>query len=449
MAQPKTKRPDDGMDWRADRPTQIANEALFTSIRAGVTTYCATAHNFAFDPHNPVVRLHEPTFGAEEINAALECLLTTQVTMGDKVRGFERAFCEHHGWHHGVMNNSGSSANLLAIAALANHATEDGLRPGDEVIVPALSWSTTVWPLIQLGLKPVIVDIDPASFNIDPAQIERAIGPKTRGVMIVPVYGNPCDMDAITAICRTQVLTLIEDCCEALGAYYGGVPVGKFGRVGTFSFYYSHHMTTLEGGITVTDDFALAELMRILRAHGWTREVEDKHRWHDRYPDFDKRFLFVNLGYNLRPTELAGAMGLVQLPKLAQFVRTRRNNAFWFSSRLSRFEEFFAFQREVPKGESSWFGFPLVLKEAAPFTVADLTAFLNAAGIETRPIICGNIARQPALQAFDHRVVGTLDNANRIMERAFSFGNHQAIDESARDYIADCIEAFLKERGLA
>jgi CDP-6-deoxy-D-xylo-4-hexulose-3-dehydrase len=448
MAEAAKKLEDDEMDWRAERPSQTADKMLFSSIRGGIEAYCAAKQNYAFDPCNPVVRLHEPTFGADEINAALECLLTTHVTMGDKVRAFEAEFAAHHGWRHGVMNNSGSSANLLAIAALANHAAHDGLRPGEEVIVPALSWSTTVWPLIQLGLKPVIVDIDPETLNIDPVQIERAIGPNTSAVMIVPVYGNPCDMDAITDICERHNLILIEDCCEALGAHYDGIPVGKFGRVGTFSFYYSHHMTTLEGGITVTDDFELAELMRILRAHGWTREVEDKARWHDAYPEFDKRFLFVNLGYNLRPTELAGAMGLVQLPKLADFVRIRRENAAWFRQALSRFEEFFRFQTELPKGQSSWFGFPLLLKETAPFAVADLTGYLNAAGIETRPIICGNIARQPALRHYEHRTVGQMANANRVMERAFSFGNHQAVDAGARHYIADCIEAFLQERGL-
>ncbi len=450
---PKTLRtshtPRSDANWRAERTSGTANEALFAAIREGVTAYCAASHNNAFDPLQPIVRLHEPTFGADEINAALQCLLTTHVTMGKKVLDFEREFAGRFGWRHGVMNNSGSSANLLAVAALANHATKDGLRPGDEVIVPALSWSTTVWPLIQLGLKPVIVDIDPRTLNIDPAEIERAVGAKTRAVMIVPVYGNPCDMDAITDICTRRNLILIEDCCEALGAYYNGIPVGKFGRVGTFSFYYSHHMTTLEGGITVTDDFELSELMRILRAHGWTREVEDKQRWHDLYPEFDRRFLFVNLGYNLRPTELAGSMGLVQLPKLAEFVSIRRENAAWFRRALSPFETIFSFQNEHPKGESSWFGFPLILKDTAPFAVSELTAHLNAGGIETRPIICGNIARQPALQHYEHRAVGEMAHADAVMNRAFSFGNHQAIDDGARRYVVEQIEGFLKGRGLA
>jgi CDP-6-deoxy-D-xylo-4-hexulose-3-dehydrase len=413
-----------------------------------VEAYCAAHHDFGFRPEAPIVRLHEPTFSAPEINAALDCLLSTHVTMGAKVKGFERAFADEFGWAHGVMSNSGSSANLLAVAALANPATPDGLRPGDEVIVPALSWSTTVWPLVQMGLVPVIVDIDPDTFNVDPAEIERAIGPKTRGVMIVPVYGNPCAMDAIVDICRRRSLVLIEDCCEALGATYDGRPVGKFGRVGTFSFYFSHHIATLEGGITVTDDFELAELMRILRAHGWVREVEDRQRWLDAHPDIDPRFLFVNVGYNLRATELQGAMGSVQLPKLAPFVERRRENAAWFRRELGQYGDVFEFQEETPRGRSSWFGFPVRVKESAPFTVRELTRALNVDAIETRPIICGNVARQPAMALYEHRTVGDLRHADGVMTRAFSFGNHQAIDEGARSYVAERIRAFLAARGV-
>ena len=424
------------------------NEQLLADIHRSVEAYCAANHDFAFKAEAPIVRLHEPTFSAPEINAALDCMLATRVTMGEKVKAFERQFADNFGWAHGVMNNSGSSANLLAVAALANPACADGLKPGDEVIVPALSWSTTVWPLIQLGLVPVIVDIDPRSFCIDPAGIERAIGPRTRAVMVVPVYGNPCDMDAITDICRRHGLVLIEDCCEALGAYYDGRPLGDFGRVGTFSFYYSHHITTFEGGICVTQDFELAELMRILRAHGWVREVEDKQRWYDANPEIDPRFLFVNLGYNLRATELQGAVGSVQLPKLSGFVERRRENAAWFRAELDRFSAVLDFQEETPKGRSSWFGFTLRLKETAPFTVTELTRALKAAAIETRPIICGNIARQPAMAMYPHRTIGPMPHADAMMARAFSFGNHQALDEGARAHIVEHIAAFLDGRGL-
>ncbi|MBY0509490.1 MAG: aminotransferase class I/II-fold pyridoxal phosphate-dependent enzyme [Rhodospirillaceae bacterium] len=423
--------------------------ALKNAITQAVRAYCTALHDFSFRPEAPMVRLHEPTFSTEEIMAALDCLLTTRVTMGPKVKAFEQQFAATFGWNHGVMNNSGSSANLLAISALTNPRAQDRLMPGDEVIVPALSWSTTIWPLIQCGLVPVIVDIDPSTLNIDPEQIERAIGPRTRAVMIVPVYGNPCDMDAIIDICHRNNLQLIEDCCEALGAFYDGKPVGRFGRVATFSFYYSHHITTLEGGICTTDEFELSELMRILRAHGWIREVDDPKPWIDASPGIDERFLFVNLGYNLRATELSGAMGTVQLPKLAGFVDVRRDNANWFRRTLDRYGAYLSFQQETPKGRHSWFGFPIHVKAGAPFTVNELMRHLNDAHIETRPIICGNVALQPGLQMYPHRTVGDLRHATQTMKCAFSFGNHQAIDSQARSYVAEKIGNFLNGRGLA
>ncbi|MEQ8396080.1 DegT/DnrJ/EryC1/StrS family aminotransferase [Thalassobaculum sp.] len=420
----------------------------FDEVRESVRRYCEANHDFSFDPEQPIVRLHEPTFGADEISAALECMLTTQVTMGPKVKGFEREFAGHFGWSDGIMVNSGSSANLLALATLSNPAFADRLKRGDEVIVPALSWSTTVWPVVQMGLIPVMVDLDPATLNIDPAQIESAIGPRTRAVMIVPVYGNPCDMDAITDICERHGLILIEDCCEALGATYDQRPVGQFGAVGTFSFYYSHHMTTLEGGICVTNDPEFAELGRILRAHGWIRETENRQSWIDKYPDIDPRFLFVNTGFNLRATELQGAMGSVQLPKLAGFVETRRSNAAWFRRELDKFERVLEFQDETPKGHHSWFGFPIRIRPNADFTVADICTHLNRANIETRPIIAGNIARQPAMKTIEHRVYGDLPHADHVMRNGFAFGNHQAIDEAARAYIVDHISSFMAERQI-
>ena len=419
-------------------------DTLRQRVTEAIEAYCDAAHDFSFEESDPTVRLHEPTFSADEINAALDCMLTTQITMGEKVKAFEKAFCAPYGHGNAVMVNSGSSANLLAIAALANRDAEDALSHGDEVIVPALSWSTTVWPLIQMGLVPVVVDIDPQTLNIDPNELEAAIGPKTRGVMIVHVYGNPCDMESIVSICEHHSLMLIEDCCEALGTTYRGAPVGAFGRAGTFSFYFSHHMTTLEGGMTIARDKRDAELMRILRAHGWIREVEDRQPWIDRYPDIHPRFLFVNLGYNLRATELQGAMGLVQLPKLSDYVKTRRENAEWLGRRLSNHADQLHCQTETPDGAHSWFGFPITIAESAPFGVEDIMTSLGANAIETRPIICGNIARQPGLKMYPHRVHGDLRHASAVMDRAFSFGNHQHIDDAARAHIADSIDSFVK-----
>lgn len=424
------------------------NIELLNAIRRAIDTYCNDNYDFSFKPETPIVRLHEPTFSADEAFACIEQLLGTFVTQGPQVKRMERDYAYLQGCCHGVMNNSGSSANLLAIAALCNPVTEDGLRAGDEVIVSALSWSTTIWPLIQYGLVPVVVDIDPLTLNIDPSLVESAIGPKTRAVMPVHVYGNPCDMDALTDICRRHNLILIEDCCEAMGAYWGSHPLGSIGRVGTFSFYYSHHISTLEGGICVTNDFELSELMRILRAHGWIREVEEPQRYLDRHPEIDPKFLFVNIGYNLRATEVQAAMGLVQLPKLANFVEKRRTQAAFWQTRFLAWEEVMIIQKETPKAFHSWFGIPVTIKREVPFTRTELRDALAAHHIETRPIIAGNIAAQPAIKLYPHRVVGSLTHADHVMYHAFSFGNHQALSQLALDYVADTIESFLKEKGI-
>jgi CDP-6-deoxy-D-xylo-4-hexulose-3-dehydrase len=347
------------------------------------------------------------------------------------------------------MVNSGSSANLLALASYSNPAMEDRFHPGDEIIVSAVSWSTTVWPLIQHGLVPVIVDIDPVTMNIDPAEVERAISDKTKGIMLVHVYGNPCAMPAIMDIVDRHSLVLVEDCCEAIGARHGGDPVGSFGHVATFSFYFSHHITTLEGGMCVTNDRERAELIRILRSHGWVRETEDKEAYVQNHPSIDPKFLFVNMGYNLRATEPQAGFGYVQLPKLKGFIDIRRDNAEYWHGALGDLQEFFEFQQETPGGSHSWFGFPMSVREDAPFSVGELRTFLDGRSIETRPLVAGNIARQPAMQYYEHKVVGDLRHSDNLMEYGFTFGNHQGIGRQAREYVTASIHDFMAERGLA
>lgn len=423
-------------------------KTLRAAVADSVNAYCDAVHDFSFQKDDPVVRLHEPTFGADEIMAATECLLSTRVTMGPKVKRFEEAFAGHFGFAEGVMNNSGSSANLLAVAALANPRTKDGLKPGDEVIVPALSWSTTVWPLVQCGLTPVIVDIDPGSMNISPEAVEAAIGPRTRAVMPVHVYGNPCDMDALTDICQRHGLELIEDCCEALGTSWKGKSAGRFGRVGTFSFYYSHHMTTMEGGICVSDDFDVAETMRILRAHGWVREVKNPQPFYDANPEVDPRFLFVDVGYNLRATELQGAMGLVQLPKLAGFVERRQAAARGLIRELEGLGDWFEVQQATDAEGHSWFGLPFTVANDAPFTCQELRGALAEANIESRPVICGNIALQPAMKLYPHRTSGDLAHATRVMNQGMAIPCHHGVDGEAAAYMVGAIRDFLKGRGI-
>ena len=421
----------------------INKEKLINSIRENVEEYWNKYNKIEFDQSNPRINLHEPTFGTDEVMAMMEVMLSTRVTMGPKVLGFEREITEYFGISEAITNNSGSSANLLAIAALTNPATKNGLTAGDEVIVPALSWSTTVWPLIQHNLVPVFVDIDPETLNIDPYAIKEAITEKTKALMIVPVYGNPCDMDSIIGICNEYNLQLIEDNCESLGAYYDGKPLGSFGRVGTYSFYFSHHITTLEGGVCISKDFELAELMRIIRAHGWVRETKEPQKYFDSFPDIDERFLFVNLGYNLRLTEVGGAMGSVQLPKLEHFVKDRRKNSQTLLEGLKQFDSVLSFQKETPKGMHSWFGFPIIVSDNALFTANKLREYLETNGIETRPIICGNIAQQPAVQMYSHRISGDLKHSSHVMNNGLAIACHQSLSEEACDHIIQIFCLFM------
>lgn len=423
-------------------------EQKLAAVQQAIQAYCDSEFDFSFDPKNPIVRLHEPTFGAEEINAMVAQSLSTFVTMGKQVRGFEEECARYFGTSHALMNNSGSSANLLAIAALANPTFTNHLKSGDEVIVPALSWSTTVWPLVQHQLTPVFVDCDPDTYNFDYDALEAAITPKTRAIMLVHVYGNPCDMDRVLAIAAKHKLFVIEDSCESMGAYYKGKPVGSMGDVGTMSFYYSHHITTFEGGICFTNNFEMIELMRVLRAHGWSREADEKEKYTGMYPDIDPRFIFINQGYNLRPTEVQAAMGMKQLPKLKNFVEKRRETQQYYAKELTQYGDYFRFQQEQENGYSSWFGFGIVLKDNAPFNVADITTFLQNKQVETRPIIAGNMAKHPAMKMYPHRVSGTLDHCNTIMQRGFAIGCHHAIDAAAREYVVRAFHEFIRSQGL-
>jgi CDP-6-deoxy-D-xylo-4-hexulose-3-dehydrase len=393
------------------------------------------------------VKLHAPTFGEEEISAMVAQMRTGDVTMGRQVRRFEQMCAEYFGVRHCVMCNSGSSANLLAVAALSNPAWNDRLKPGDEVIVPALSWATSVWPLIQHGLVPVFVDCDINTFNVTPQAIEAAITDKTKAIMLVHVYGNPCHMngsfhDGIMQVAGKHGLYVIEDSCESMGAGIDNKYTGSFGIVGTMSLYYSHHITTFEGGLCLTDNAEFADLMRILRAHGWSREADNSQKYADLYPNIDPRFLFVNIGYNLRPTEIQAAMGMVQLPKLYGFVQDRCNVTHAYRNRLERYSDYFILQQQQIFGLSSWFGFGIILKDT-PFTRAEIVRFLNAKGIETRPIIAGNMARQPAMKMYEHRVSGSLENSNTIMDRGFAIGCHQGVSRDDCEYVGDCFDEFM------
>ena len=416
-------------------------KALADQIRALVSEYFAQAKPIATGA--PRLPLHVPSYGPDEVNEAIASLLTTQITMGEKVRRFETLWAEYLGVRHAVMVNSGSSANLVAAAVLVNPAFPDRLRPGDEVIVPAVAWSTTYYPLVNVGLVPVLVDVDLETFTLDPAAVERAIGPRTRAMMPVHLLGNPCDMRALGDLARRHRLHVIEDTCEAHGARFEGRPVGTFGVMGTFSFYFSHHISTIEGGVVVTNDDLVADLSRMLRAHGWTRDVRKKPDVPN--PGIDERFLFVNLGYNFRATEVQGAFGIHQVPKLEGFIRQRRENVEDLNAALRKYSEWLMEcpGRDGGVSRSVWFGYPITVRPGAPFSRDDLTRFFESRGIETRPIMAGNFQEQPAIKLFEHRIAGPLPNSALIMRQSFFIGNHHALGESERRYVKECVDEFM------
>ena len=344
-------------------------------------------------------------------------------SMGREVVAFERQFAEAMETEHAVMVNSGSSANLLIAASLRYHS--DGRFPaGGEVVVPAVSWSTTYFPLHQHGMRLVFVDIDPATLNYDLDALATAVGPQTRAIMVVNLLGNPNDFDRIKAIAAAHDVLVIEDNCESMGATFDGRQAGTFGIAGSYSSFFSHHIATMEGGLAVTDDEELHHIMLSIRAHGWTRNLPDPNRvtGTKSADPFEESFRFVLPGYNLRPLEMSGAIGREQIAKLPMIVRERRANAERFLKTMAEFP-WIRTQKEV--GESSWFGFSMILEPDAGVDRRQLVAALGAAGIECRPIVTGNFAKnEMVLRHIDHRIHGTLDAADDLDERGLFIGNH-------------------------
>lgn len=394
------------------------------------------------------IPLNASTFGEDEIGAAIEVLRSGFVTMGERCFEFEDLFAQALGVKNAVFVNSGSSANLLAFFALANAEVplsggRRRLEPGSEVIVPAVTWSTTVWPIVQAGAIPVLVDSDPVTLQMDLAAAERAIGPKTAAICPVHVLGNAVPMKPVLELAERHSLWVVEDTCEALGTRQGGRPVGTLGHIGTFSFFFSHHITTIEGGMLVTDDDALAELFRCMRAHGWTRHLKHRDAVERQHPDIDPRFMFVNTGFNVRPTEINAAFGKHQLAKLNGFNARRVAIARKWIDELAALAPHFVPMRPVQGTDATWFGFPVICRDRA--TRDGLRAHLESKGVETRPIICGNLARQPAFRNVAHRVAGSLVGADRIMDSGLFWGSHPLMTDAEVEYVTSVVKDFFSK----
>ncbi len=365
--------------------------------------------------------LASSTWGPEELAAIQRLLDSGRFTMGDQVRRFEEAFAAKFGMKHAVMVNSGSSANLVGVAALC-HVAKRPLQRGDDVIVPAISWATTYHPLQQYGLRLRFVDVELDTLNMDVSRLEDALTPRTRMVVAVSILGNPAALDVLRAFCDRHGLYLFEDNCESMGASLNGRPCGTFGDVNTFSTFFSHHISTMEGGVLLTDSTEIDHLARVIRNHGWTRDVPENTTLFEKRSDgFFEAYRFILPGYNVRPLEICGAVGIEQLKKLDAMVQTRRANAAHFVG-LFRGDERFIIQRE--RGRSSWFCFTIILNPALRLDRVRVMGAMREAGIGFRMITGGCFLRHDAIRYFDYDTVGEIVNANLAHDHGFFVGNH-------------------------
>ncbi len=384
--------------------------------------------------------LASSTWDEKEYAAIQRVIDSDMFTMGKEVEKYEKDFAEFFGAKHAVMVSSGSTANLLMIAALFFTKNEKyRLKRGDEVIVPAVSWSTTYFPLQQYGLKVKFVDIDRKSLNMDLQKLEGAITDKTKAILAVNLLGNPNDFAKMKDIIGKRDIFILEDNCESMGATLEGKQAGSFGLMGTFSSFFSHHIATMEGGCVITDDEELYHILLCIRAHGWTRNLPKfNHVSGEKSDDpFDESFKFMLPGYNVRPLEMSGALGIEQLKKLPEFISIRRKNAALFQ-KLFHDHPYIEIQQET--GCSSWFGFSLIVKENAPFERADLVKKLQDNGIECRPIVTGNFLKnKEVLEYFDYEVGSSMESAEYIEKNGLFVGNHQNNIEVAIKLLSDVL----------
>lgn len=366
--------------------------------------------------------LASSTWDEKEIEAINGVIAKDMYTMGAGVKQFEEDFAKYVNSKYAVMVNSGSSANLIAVAAMF-FTKNPKLKRGDEVIVPAVSWSTTYYPLAQYGLKLKFVDVDLQTLNFDLEQLKLAVTDETKMILAVNLLGNPNNFDAINEIIGDKDIILMEDNCESMGAEFKGKQAGTFGLVGTYSTFYSHHMATMEGGLIVTDDEEMYHVMVCLRAHGWTRHLPKENHVSNKSDNaFEESFRFILPGYNVRPVEMSGVIGVEQLKKLPSFLDYRRKNAELFVSLFDNHKDFYI-QKDTDK--SSWFGFSFILKPESALDRAEIVKKLEANHIDCRPIVTGDFTKNEVLKYFDYEIFGEMKNAQYLDKKGFFVGNHQ------------------------
>ncbi len=372
-------------------------------------------------------------FESKDMIEGIETLLRGKITMSDITKKFEYEFAKFLKVKHALMVNSGSSANLLSLFALINPKNKRRIRPNDECILPAICWSTSLWPIVQSGLKPKFVDVDLKTFNLNLNQLEKIINKKTKAVLAVHVLGNSPNMKNLMDIVNKKKLVLIEDTCESLGSTYNNKYLGTFGKYGTYSFFVSHQMSSGEGGMIVCNNSEDYKIIHALRAHGWDRGLFNKN---------NKNFNFVNSGFNLRPLDLTAAIGLSQFRKLNIMNRIRSENRNKIISSLTRsplWSGQFSFLHPIKNLKPSWFGFPILINKKYLKNKKKFLSYLNKNGVETRPIISGNFLNQPSIKLYNlDQKNKKFNNAQEIEDRGFFIGLHtDKIDEKKLTFLTN------------
>jgi len=392
----------------------------------------------------------------QDIQAAIDVLQSGNLTMGNQVRNFERQVAKYLNVKHFIMMNSGSSANLAMFEALMRPTQKAPLlKPGDSVLVPVIAWPTTIWPIIQLGLQPVFVDVDPETFALDLDKAQIAINSGTETVKaIFPIHplGKAIDSDSLERFASANNLVLVNDVCESLGSWVGDKHTGTSGFGGSFSFYFSHHITTMEGGGVATDDSDFADDLRSIRSHGWSRDRSDASAWQENVSNNDAKFLFVSTGFNVRPMEIQAAIGVSQIADLDLFIGKRRNLAKRINQALSNsgIRLVGANTLETPEREKShsWMLMPIqVTGENAHLRKKKIITKLESLDVETRPVLTGNFLSQPSMQRIGKNLPDAVefDVANEISATTFLVSGHHDLDEKQIQYLCDSLQTASNE----
>lgn len=428
-------------------------EELKQSILAQVREFHRAAHGTKpFHPGRTLVNYAGRVYGPEELVNTVDAALEFYLTASRYASQLEEKLRSFFGARRALLVNSGSSANLLMVAALKSSKLARPLREGDEVITPAVTFPTTLAPIVQNGLVPVFVDCEPDTFNLDPEQVAAAISPKTKAIFAPHTLGSPWHLATLSELCRERDLYLLEDCCDALGATYDGRPAGSFGAMSSLSFFPAHQMTMGEGGAVIVNDNDLVRPARSIRDWGkdcWCepgRNDSCTKRFGGQYGDlpfgYDHKYVFSDIGYNLKVTDLQAAIGVAQWERVPGFVEARRANYTFYRQALEPFADKLAFARLDPRANPSWFGFPVTVRRGVER--AKLVRFLEQQKVETRLMFGGNILKQPGYRNIRHRVAGRLTESDRVLRDSFFIGVYPGLTEEQRQYVVAQFTRFLQ-----